>query len=215
MEKQKISAVILAAGQSTRMGQTKQLLKLGDKCILEHVIDQLLKQKFDQIIVVLGHEAEKIRKSIPKKHTKHLYYLFNHQYRLGQSTSFLTAIRNVLPSVNSAMFFLGDQPFIKEITIETLLKKGNKMMQVDGSPFVIRPYHHDLPGHPIFIGNFRKCDFSTVVGDEGGRSLFKSTKKEAILIEDPGILFDIDTPADYLEALRKVERLKRVSYGGY
>ena len=176
--------------------------------MLEHVIDQILKQTFDQMIVVLGHEAEEIQKCIPPKNTNRLQYLTNKEYQRGQSTSFLTAVRNVIPSVDSVMFFLGDQPFIKEETIATVLKKGKTMVQKDESPFIIRPYYHNLPGHPIFIGNFRKCDYTGVVGDEGGKSLFRAVKKEVVRLEDPNILFDVDTPEDYSEALRRIEESK-------
>jgi molybdenum cofactor cytidylyltransferase len=202
MEHQAVCAVILAAGSSSRMGKTKQLLKLGDKPILEIVIDQVIKQTFDQILVVIGHEAEKIKTEIPLQ-TNQVQWVVNKQYHLGQSTSFLTAFCHIKPTINSVMFFLGDQPFLKDDTIGRVLTKGWDMYKNERSPFVVQPYCQQSPGHPTYWGNFRTLDLSVVSGDEGGKSLFPYVKKERLMVEDREIYFDIDTPDDYIKALRK------------
>ncbi len=204
MEKQEVCAVILAAGQSTRMETTKQLLRLGNKYVLEHVIDKVVKQTFDQIIVVIGHEANKIQACLPH-YANRVQWVVNEHFKLGQSTSFLAAIRSMKPQINSAVFFLGDQPFIKDETITRIVIKGKRSLVMENGPFVIRPHYQHAPGHPLFWGNLMHLDFSKMSGDEGGRSLFPFVKKEAFKTGDPDILFDLDTPNDYQKALQKIE----------
>ncbi len=194
--------MILAAGSSTRMGTAKQLLQLDGKCMLEHVIRNVVAQSFEKVMIVIGHKADDImeRISIPSSHCS---WIINHKYHLGQSTSFLTAMENIDSTFRSAMFFLGDQPFLKAETIKTVFEEGYKKEKRMTSPFVIRPFYENQPGHPVFWGNVKALDLSTLSGDKGGKGLLSSVKKHCLHIDDPNILFDIDTLADYQKALMK------------
>jgi molybdenum cofactor cytidylyltransferase len=197
-----ICAVILAAGSSTRMGTAKQLLQLDGKYMLEHVIRNVVAQTFTKVMVVIGHKADEIRKriSIPSSHCS---WIINNKYHLGQSTSFKAALEHMDSSFRSAMFFLGDQPFIKAETIKTVLEEGRHKDKSMTNPFVIRPFYEHQPGHPVYWGNVKALDSSMLSGDEGGKRLLDLVEKYYLNVNDPNILFDIDTPADFKKALKK------------
>ncbi|ARK28936.1 nucleotidyltransferase family protein [Halalkalibacter krulwichiae] len=209
MERHRIAAVILAAGTSNRLGRkAKQLLPLGERRILQHVIDLTIQQEFDQILVVIGYQAKRVQKMISLQGARQANWLVNDQYRDGQSKSFLMALAHINPMIQSVMFFLGDQPFIKHQTIEQIKASGLKRQLKEEKPFVVRPSYNGKVGHPIYWGNHHCIDFESVTGDEGGRSLFKFIKVEQIEVEDFGVGFDIDTPKDYQEALAHLERVQ-------
>ncbi|GAE37037.1 nucleotidyltransferase family protein [Halalkalibacter akibai] len=200
MEKQTVCAVILAAGKSTRMGKTKQLLPLYEnESMLELVINKVVDQVFDQVLVIIGHDAKEIQKRIGTRDD--CQFITNDQYSLGQSTSFRKAFIHMSPSTDAAMFFLADQPYIKNSTIREVLKRGVMRQLCEPNPFVIQAYYQNEPGHPVYFGNVNEIDFSSLTGDEGGKGLFKQLNKEQLPLNDSGIIFDIDTPQDYQKAL--------------
>lgn len=201
MKREPVCAVILAAGKSSRMGVNKQLLKLDGMYLLERVIKKVLAHSFDQVIVVIGFEASRIQQLI-QLDSSCIQWVMNADYEKGQSTSFLTAIRHLQKNIQSAMFFLGDQPFITNETIESTFEKGRERATSDSGPFVIRPFFEGKPGHPVFWGNVRLVDFETLSGDKGGRRLMGSFAMEKFSVDDPYVVFDIDTPDDFEEAKR-------------
>ncbi|MDG5787911.1 nucleotidyltransferase family protein [Evansella sp. AB-P1] len=200
MVKHTVSAVILAAGMSRRMGCTKQLMKLGDSFILERVIKNVMSLPFEEIVIVVGHQKEKIKREI-SIHSSIIKWVYNEKYEKGQSSSFLTGMEFVPSSSSSVMFFLGDQPFIQRNSMLTVFETGIKGMKKQSDPFVVRPYFQKTPGHPIFFGNYKQLDFSNVSGDHGGKALLKNVNKMVnIYMNDPHIAFDIDTPEDFEKA---------------
>ncbi|WP_332630805.1 nucleotidyltransferase family protein [Halalkalibacter flavus] len=201
----KVCAVILAAGTSSRMGAAKQLLRIKDKKLLEYVLELVLEHSFEKVIVVLGHKAKEIKEGIDCASTR-VCWVYNPDYRLGQSTSFVTAIDHIDSPFQSVMFFLGDQPFIESETVSTVLEEGRSRVREGSAPFVIRPIYDEKPGHPIYWGNFKKIDFSTLTGDTGGRGLLQFVEKVNFVVKDRGILFDIDTLEDYQRALQWVSQ---------
>ncbi|MFC0471113.1 nucleotidyltransferase family protein [Halalkalibacter kiskunsagensis] len=202
MKNKDICAVILAAGTSTRMGTAKQLLPFKQMYLLEYVIKHVLAQSFEQVFVVIGHNADEIMEhiSLPSSRCR---WIINDKYQLGQSTSFTIAMKTIEPTFSQAMLFLGDQPFIKPKTIQSVFEEGNGKEKRLTCPFVIRPFYENKPGHPLYWGNIKKLDISTLSGDKGGRGLLSSVKKHHLPVNDPNILVDIDTPADYQKALMK------------
>ncbi|WP_152608146.1 nucleotidyltransferase family protein [Halalkalibacter okhensis] len=198
----KVCAVILAAGTSSRMGTTKQLLKIDGKILLERVLEQVLLHPFEKVVVVLGHQSKEIKESM-KITSKKVSWIYNSNYRLGQSTSFLTGLEHIDSACPSVVFFLSDQPFIKNATVTNVINEGRRRVKVNSAPFVVRPYYDQKPGHPIFWGNIKDVDFSRLTGDLGGRGILSSVKKVKLIVNDAGILFDIDTPEDYHRALQE------------
>ena len=195
-----VCAVILAAGMSSRLGIPKQLVMLDGEELLSRVIRQVCQYPFQTIRVVLGHKAEAILQRLECIDPR-LEYVMNYDYLKGQSTSVRTGFQS-LPNDNSAvMFFLGDQPFIQDETIQLVLTKGIVKLNETVEPFVLRPAYHGQTGHPVFFGHYHNLNFSSLSGDNGGRDLIQNIKtKSFISVNDSYILFDIDTALDLIAA---------------
>src|SRR4030042_5284964 len=101
-----VSAIILAAGKSTRMGITKQLMSLGQTTILGQVIDNFLGSKTEEIIVVVGHRAQEIVKAVGKRPVK---IAFNPLYDQGMSTSIIAGLSSASNKSKGFLFALADQ----------------------------------------------------------------------------------------------------------
>ncbi|HEX6923226.1 MAG TPA: nucleotidyltransferase family protein [Bacillales bacterium] len=201
MEPTGVKALILAAGTSNRMGTPKQLLRLGDKPLLQHVIQNILRFDFSEIIAVIGHEAEKIKRSVQIE-DKRFRWVINSEYLSGQSTSLRKGIESCGHS--SIMVFLGDEPLISEQTVQTIFRFGLEKHSVSTEPYVVRPSYQSTPGHPVFFGNAQKIDFSILDGDRGAKEIIRRLESRHILpVKDQGISMDVDTPENY-------ENVKRI-----
>lgn len=199
----RVSACILAAGCSSRMGKPKQLLELGGKPLLEHVIHLTLTGHFSEIYTVIGHDAETIRQTI-RMHDPRFRWVVNADYRKGQSSSLKLAVGNMCDPV-STMIFLADQPLISIQTVNTLYERAViTLFTGQKKPFIIRPSYRGIPGHPVFLGNVPKKHFLSLHGDRGAKQLIaRIPQYEIIRVDDDGVSFDIDTPYQYEQAKKR------------
>ncbi|HEY4711825.1 MAG TPA: nucleotidyltransferase family protein, partial [Dehalococcoidia bacterium] len=101
-----ISAILLAAGESNRMGQPKQLLPFGQSTILERTIDTLLDSAVSETIVVLGYRDEEIRKTIAGKPVK---IAINPDYQQGMSVSIIAGLKQIDKRARAVLIAPGDQ----------------------------------------------------------------------------------------------------------
>ena len=118
------AGIILAAGASTRYGESKQLLRLKDKCLIEWVLNAALNSKLNQIVLVLGYAYQKILQTLGEKsqHSK-LSIEINPEFEKGQSQSLRTGLSKVISDFPAVMFLLGDQPMLNAATINILLQR--------------------------------------------------------------------------------------------
>lgn len=196
-----IYAIILAAGTSSRMGKPKQLLSFGNKSLLDTVISLVFSEGFSEIITVIGREAETIRKEIAIDEP-HFRWVVNPAYEKGQSVSLRKAIEHAEGNPLNVMIFLGDLPFLESETIQTILNLGKKKLKRTREPFVIRPKVKGKVGHPVFFGNIEREWFNQLQGDQGAKPILKQIRNRTdVEVIDEGILFDIDTPEDYEQAV--------------
>lgn len=161
-----LSAIILAAGESKRMGKPKQLMPLGKNTLLEQAIDNLLNSSVDETIVVLGHKAEEITKKIASKPVK---IVINPDYQQGMSTSIVAGLIMVDPRSRAVMLALGDQPLVTSQTINQLIEafiKHNKGIAV--------PTYRGRRGHPIIFDIKYKAELFKLKGDIGGREIIQN-----------------------------------------
>ncbi|MCZ2258183.1 nucleotidyltransferase family protein [Sporosarcina sp. G11-34] len=197
-----ICALILAAGTSNRMGKPKQLLLLGNRTILEHVIHHSLEKDFSEVIAVIGHETEMIKKVISID-DKRFRWVENADYLSGQSASLRIGIESLREHHSNIMVFLGDLPFTSTETIRLIYQSGVARMKESEEAFMIRPTHKGVSGHPVFFGNIDRNLFAQLQGDKGGKTIMNKISDHILLdVDDHGILFDVDTPSDYVEAKR-------------
>ena len=189
-----ISGVILAAGTSSRLGRLKQLLELGGRPALQHAIDCVAAVGVDELILVLGHEAARIRSAVhlpPFGRT-----VSNPDYASGQASSLLRGLAATDPRSQAAVILLGDQPGVDPGAVMSVLAAWR-----DGVGPVARAVYRGTPGHPVVIGRTAFDEFENASGDDGGRSVLATLAVAEVDIdaEPPA---DMDTWDQY-EALRR------------
>ncbi len=189
-----ISAIILAAGSSTRFGGCKQLMRLEDKTLLERVLENVSRSTVEQVILVLGAQAETIRKEVP---TGGATVVINEAYAEGLSSSLQAGLR-VLPSTaEAALIVLADQPFVSPRTLDTVIAEYR-----EHHPAAVIPTYNGFRGNPVLVDRSLFGEIMGIRGDIGCRAVFgtHTEKIRKVAVDDPGIVQDIDTPEDFERA---------------
>ena len=182
-----ISAVVLAAGASTRMGTQKLLLPLGGEPLVRRAVRQVCAAGFDDVLVVLGSEHERTLAALEGLAVRHAV---NADYASGMGSSFRTAVEQ-LPDSSAAMFALADQPFVTTAEYRSVLDTYRQQP----SPIVSVRYGDIMAPPHLFEREF----FPELAQlQHGARSLLlQHTERTVILRFPPDLLVDIDTPEDY------------------
>lgn len=191
----KTSAVIIAAGFSSRMHVFKPLLTLGNQTVLERTISIFTQAGIRDIVVVLGHQSDSLKPLIESLGVK---WVFNPNYEQGMFASVQTGVTDI--DATSTCFFMMpvDMPLVKPETIKEMMAAYD-----DQAMDVLYPSCDGRRGHPPLISN-RLIPQLIDSSDSGGLKVFLETQGKAsyIAIQDPGILMDMDTETDY-EKMRK------------
>ena len=195
-----VSAVVLAAGASTRMGRPKALLPLGGRPILARVLDSAREAHFDEIVVVLGHEADLVRREIPMDGAS---VALNPDYATGMSGSIRAGIRASNPASGAYMIILGDQPFVSARTFDALIEAGRT-----GGAKIVVPSYRGERGNPVLLDASLSTEVDTITGDIGCRAIFGHHGGEIleVPVDDPGVLVDLDTPGQVARAQEALDR---------
>ncbi len=186
-----ISAIILAAGESKRMGEVKQLMSFGKSTILEQVIDNVMGSKVNEVIVVLGYKVEEVKKTIRSKQVK---TVINPDYVQGMSTSIVAGLKMVNRNTRAVMIVLGDQPLIDSKTINDLITA----FSINDKGIVI-PVFQGRRGNPVIFSVKYKNELLNLKGDIGGRDIVSRNPDDVleVTVNCEGVLTDIDTPESY------------------
>jgi molybdenum cofactor cytidylyltransferase len=190
-----LSAILLAAGESKRMGEPKQLMPLGSSTLLEQAVDNLLNASVDETIVVVGHRAEEITKAIATKPVK---IMLNPNYRQGMSTSIIAGLILVDPKSQAVMLALGDQPLVASQTINQLIEAFNNQ-----NKGIAVPTHKGKRGHPIIFAIRYKPELMELEGDIGGREILQRHPEDIleVAVDSESVITDINTQEDYQSQL--------------
>lgn len=184
-----ICGVILAAGTGSRFGGTKQLLRVADKPLVQHVIDAAAAAGLDEIVVVLGHDAERVRAGIRLPETART--IENPDYRDGLATSLAAGLRAAARDSEGAVILLADQPGVTPDTIGSLVRTF-----VAHRARIVRAVFRDGPG-PALLSREVWDEAMRLSGDEGARTLIAShpgwVEEIEIRADAPP---DVDTPED-------------------
>jgi molybdenum cofactor cytidylyltransferase len=200
-----VSAVVLAAGMSTRMGRNKLLLTFRDKPLVVHAVDTLLASKASEIIVVLGHESQKVWDQLEdyagpvsnggQRHRVRL--VKNPDYRDGLSTSVRTGVQAVSPEAEAIMIYLADQPLLEPADVDRIIaafataKVNDKMIVV--------PFFKGERGNPVLLDASLRDSILGIVGDVGCKGVIKRypEKVYAIEMENDHVVRDVDDVQAY------------------
>jgi molybdenum cofactor cytidylyltransferase len=209
-----LSAIILAAGRSARLGRPKQLLDLGGQPVIAHVVDHALAAGLDEIVLVLGHEADAIQTALGPRANR-LRVFLNPDYAAGQSTSLRAGLTAVGPGIAGALVLLGDQPEVGPDVIAALAVAFRAA--TSPPPLVLPAYGPErVIGNPVVLGRALFPEVLAVTGDQGARDVVRAHRSEAVVVPFPdhNPPRDIDTEADYAALLAAWPSGRRGAPGG-
>ena len=196
--KKPTAGIVLAAGMSSRFGRPKQLIKLGGKTILEWTLSACLGSRLESIYLILGYAYKEIIKTISETiRDPRLNILVNQNYSKGQSTSLQMGISEIRNTHPSAMFILGDQPFIDSKTINHLLAcfwASEKNICV--------PFSQKKRGNPVIFNALFYDKINSIRGDVGARGIIEDHPDHILRVPvvRPSFFHDIDTQKDFEKA---------------
>ena len=192
-----IWSIILAAGESKRMGFPKMLLEFNGKTMIENVLDHVAASESDGILVVLGAGREELIDLVRKYDVK---YCYNENYREGMLSSVKCGFKNLPSDTDAALVFQGDQPFIGPEVINKVIRA----YRLSGKGIVI-PAFNGKRGHPLLLDSKYRDEIDKLDPAEGLRSLTYLISDDVLEVEtdDPGILRDFDTYDDYRKEINQ------------
>jgi len=186
-----ISAILLAAGQSQRMGEFKQLLKITGKTFVERCVDTLLASCVDEIIVVTGHRESDVRLALAGRPVR---FAHNSDYKEGMSTSIRRGVEAASPESDAALIALVDQPLIEAEVVDHLLDVYRK-----DRPLIVVPRYSGRNGHPVIMDMKLRGEILSMDEARGLRQVREAHADEVTYIEvaSESVLIDFDLPEDY------------------
>lgn len=191
-DKANIAAIILAAGEASRMGQPKQLLPIDHQSLIQKAVDTAAHAGCQPVMVVLGAHAALVRKEIQHKP---VVPVLNEQWQEGMGTSISTGIRELLvtyPKVEAAIIMLCDQPLVTPSLLQELIQK----YKTSEKPIAASLYKGTLGVPALFHRSFFD-QLQDLKGSTGARKLIRQhIEQAAIVLFEQGVT-DLDTPEDY------------------
>lgn len=191
ISKPHISAIILAAGTSGRMGNVNKLrLKIKNKTVLRWTVENALRSRVNDVWVVVGIDGNKLQRDLKSLNVK---ILWNVNYEEGMSASIKVGIQSVQNISECALILLADQPNLKPETINRFIECYEKSHKE-----IIAGQYGNVIGNPVlFHRNFFQ-ELQALKGDVGARSVLERHPKEIETVPIPEEeLLDLDTPEDF------------------
>ncbi len=193
-----ISAVVLAAGLSTRMGRLKQLLPYGEHTVIEQVVSVLLASPVDEVLVVTGHERAAVESALARWSVR---TVFNPHYAEGEMLSSVqVGLRSTSAESQAALLAVGDMPAIEEDVVARLVRA----YRTKGDEAVYIPSYRMRAGHPVLVPRPYWPAILALPAEANLRSVLRAeeTPVQWVVVNTPSVLRDMDTPGDYERELR-------------
>lgn len=194
-----ISAIVLAAGESQRMGSPKALLKIEVTTFIHRIIKALYSARIDSIAVVVGAHASEIRKEVEDLGVT---IVINENYKSGQLSSLIAGLEFLeRSSPDAALIWPVDHPAVSAETVLAL----TRCFEITGLGIIV-PRCGDRRGHPILLSRRLFAEVKKAPADVGLRAVVRSNEEDLaeIVTEDTGCLQNIDTPEEYAELQRSL-----------
>jgi molybdenum cofactor cytidylyltransferase len=186
-----IAAIVLAAGGSTRMGQSKQLLPIKCQPMVRRVVAAVCAADLAQVIVVVGAEADAVAEALDGLPVD---IVANEHWADGMSTSLRAGLHALRPEAQATLIALADQPGLSAELLDALVARYLK----SGAP-IVAPYHRGSRGNPVLFDRALFAELLAVEGDRGGREVVARHAQEVDRVDltSPAMLVDVDTPEEY------------------
>jgi len=190
----KISAIVLAAGKSERMGTSKPLLTIGGSTFLNIIIESLKRAGLEEIIIVLGYKAEEIRSHLPTG----VKSVVNENYERGQLSSLKVGLRLLPSDTDGFLMVLVDHPLVAKATYRAIIE-----LLAKGAPIVL-PKYKGKRGHPVGFSTAYIKELMDAPEDIGARFVIKNNIDSLVElpVEDRNVCFNINTVEDYERCIK-------------
>ncbi|MBU5484719.1 NTP transferase domain-containing protein [Clostridium sp. MSJ-11] len=191
-----ISAIVIAAGFSRRMNREKLIMPIDKIPMIEKLLKEIKNSRIKEITLVYRNKEIK---DIGDKYS--VNSVLNHKANLGQSESIKLGVKSSRDDIKGYMFFVGDQPFIKNSTIDKLINEFYK-----DEKHIIVPKYGDNPGNPVIFPIVFREELLALKGDIGGRKIIKENGNcvKFIDVEDEIEGLDIDDMNTYYNVNRVI-----------
>jgi molybdenum cofactor cytidylyltransferase len=195
-----IVAVVLSAGESSRMGRPKALLPIDGQTFIERIVAALKQTKVGKIIVILGHNFRELEAKISHLPVK---ILINTDYRQGQLSSLQLAVRDLQADADcdGMLVHLVDHPYLAPALVQEMIRRFYETKKR-----IIVPRYHGKRGHPVIFSNTLFGELLSAPMAEGAKAVVNAHRAETLEIDtqEEGIAVDIDTPELYQQHVRRV-----------
>lgn len=199
----RITAIILAAGLSKRLGRNKLLLPLGDENVLRKTARAVLESAVSEVILVTGHEEAMVKQAVEGLDVRLTH---NPRYAEGQSTSMIAGIEAASGDAGAYLFVLGDQPLLTPGIVNEVISLYEASRP---EALVATPVFQGRRGNPALFSAALKDELLQASGDAGGRGIIQRLENESphrivfLHLPNDDMFLDIDTEEDYEIMLRK------------
>ena len=190
-----INAIVLAAGESKRMGEPKPLLRFRDRTFLEQIVRILQSSRADRVTVVLGAQAETIAGAVNLADAD---VVINRDYRKGQLSSLVAGLTHVPRETEAILLCLVDHPFI---TVEIVDRLVAEFRRTDAA--IVVPTCDHRRGHPTLFSRSMFEELISAPVEKGARHVVYTNEDKVleVAVSDSTILAGINTPDDYTSHL--------------
>jgi molybdenum cofactor cytidylyltransferase len=189
-----IVALLSAAGMSTRLGRNKLLLSFKGKPLIAHAVDTLLGSAVDEVIVILGYEADQVRAAIGKRRVR---FVENPDYSEGLRSSVRAGFAAIPPHTSAIMVYLADQPLLEPAEVDFLIRSFAEARKTGKS--IVVPFFRGQRGNPVIVNSSYRASILTIAGDIGCRRVIKQNPDQVLTVEmeTDHVVRDIDTIEEY------------------
>jgi molybdenum cofactor cytidylyltransferase len=186
-----VIAIVLAAGESSRMGRPKPLLPLNSSTFLSHLLEEIGASRISRTVVVLGHHPEVVLEAMPEIAP---ITIVNQDYQLGQLSSLHAGLREVGDTSDAVLLSLADHPFVTRQVIDAIILAHERTHR----PIVV-PTYGGARGHPTLFARPLFAELLEAPLDQGARVVVRAHADEVLEVptEEAGVVADVDTPAQY------------------
>ena len=191
----RIMGVILAAGNSTRMGKDNKLLRnVGEASLIRNTAVEMLNSDVDSCSIVLGYQSDKVAEVIKDLN---IDLILNPFWQEGQASSLKAALNTLDDTYSDLLIMLGDLPGVKSRHINRVIEEH--LLTNNRRSKITIPSFNGKKGNPVIWGRSFFPDLSNLEGDVGGRALFNHHPAAINLLDmdDPAVVTDTDTPEDF------------------
>lgn len=198
MQQMQFTAIILAAGASSRMGKPKQLLKVDGQYMLDRSILAAIRADINPPVVVLGANAGLIESHATQ--LKRCIVVKNDNFQMGLSTSLKCGIQAAPPQTEAYIFILADQPLVSSTLLIEMMKEFEQT-KAD----LLYPIFQGRRGNPVIVTSRLHDRLLLATGDSGAKFLFadNSLKIVPYPVTTSAVIADVDTPEDFQELCRQ------------